>query len=331
MGYKISIVVPVYGVEQYLRRCLNSILNQTYTDIEVILVDDGSLDQSGQICEEYAALDSRIIVIHQKNQGLSAARTTGVDHATGEFIGFVDADDWCDTQMFQILYDAITVAEADMSVCGFQRAFGEEDMHPLNENPKVNVCTAESFMDLICMGTEENYMWNKLYRTEILRKQWQSFPKERFAEDMAILYRILSACHTIAICHVPCYYYFQNQAGICATKKASVYQSYLQTLSEMDAFYAMAEGRADNRPKAPIQFNRYRLFLLLRAYIELCRWQQYIHERDRQMEQEIWKHFCDAYRQIPLKNILCDPQSMKLLLVRWHLMKPLMRLMQSGK
>ena len=115
----ISIIVPVYKVEQYLRRCLDSVQNQIFTDWECILIDDGSPDNSGQICDEYAQKDERFRVIHQENAGVSAARNAGLDSAKGEWIGFVDSDDWIEPEMYQFLYTNAIDKKADVIICGY--------------------------------------------------------------------------------------------------------------------------------------------------------------------------------------------------------------------
>ena len=121
----ISVIVPVYKVEKYLRECVDSILAQTYTNLEIILVDDGSPDNCGKICDEYAQNDSRIKVIHQENGGLSAARNAGLDIATGKYIGFVDSDDYAELNMFEELHKRIIENNADLSICGVKK-FGME-------------------------------------------------------------------------------------------------------------------------------------------------------------------------------------------------------------
>ena len=115
---KISVIVPVYNVEKYLRKCIESILNQTFREFELILVDDGSTDSSGKICDEYALKDSRIKVIHKENGGASSARNAGLDVAKGEYIGFVDSDDWIEMDMYGELYRLIKENNTDISVCG---------------------------------------------------------------------------------------------------------------------------------------------------------------------------------------------------------------------
>lgn len=122
---ELSIIVPVYKVEPYLRRCLDSILAQTFRDFELILIDDGSPDNCGAICDEYAAKDSRIIVIHQKNQGVSAARNAGLDIARGTYLGFVDSDDWIEPEMYETMIATAKEKQVDVVVCGIN--YCEED------------------------------------------------------------------------------------------------------------------------------------------------------------------------------------------------------------
>ncbi|GMO37902.1 MAG: hypothetical protein Ta2B_17610 [Termitinemataceae bacterium] len=122
----ISVIIPVYNVEHYLRRCLDSVLAQTFTDFECILIDDGSPDKSPAICDEYAKKDSRFVVIHQANAGVSAARNAGLDIAQGEWITFVDSDDWIEPDMLRVLYQNAVKHQSDVSVCGVQRTDGTE-------------------------------------------------------------------------------------------------------------------------------------------------------------------------------------------------------------
>ncbi|MGL5904566.1 MAG: glycosyltransferase family 2 protein, partial [Cetobacterium sp.] len=117
MKPKISIIVPVYNAENYLEKCIDSVLNQTFRDFELILVNDGSLDSSGAICDEYSQKDKRIIVIHKKNGGQSSARNAGLDIVKGEYIGFVDSDDWIEPEMYEILYNNIFETHSDISIC----------------------------------------------------------------------------------------------------------------------------------------------------------------------------------------------------------------------
>ena len=134
----ISVIVPIFNVENYVRKCVDSILNQTFSDIEIILVDDGSTDASGRICDEYLSKDDRIRVIHKENGGLSDARNAGLDMCTGEYIGFVDGDDYIDGDMYELLYKNLIQYDADISMCRFRRIYNNR----IDDNGKDTIiCT----------------------------------------------------------------------------------------------------------------------------------------------------------------------------------------------
>ena len=133
----ISIIVPIYNVEKYLSRCINSVLSQTFPDFELLLIDDGSTDKSGYICDGYAQKDSRIKVFHIENGGVSAARNYGLDNARGEWITFVDADDWIDKDMYYKLYNEAILSEADIVICDFYIYY--------NQKPRL-ICQMSNFL-----------------------------------------------------------------------------------------------------------------------------------------------------------------------------------------
>ncbi len=162
----ISVIVPVYKVELYLDRCVESIVNQTYSNLEIILVDDGSPDNCPAMCDAWVAKDSRIRVIHKKNGGLSDARNAGMTVATGEYIAFVDSDDWLEIQMYQCLYEAMTMTDADIASCGARRVW--LDGKPAQELLAVNRdCVLEQEAAMVALITSNGLVqtvWNKLYR-----------------------------------------------------------------------------------------------------------------------------------------------------------------------
>lgn len=125
MNIMISVIVPIYNVEEYLPACIESILNQTYKDFEILLIDDGSTDNSGKICDKYAGKDKRCIVIHQQNKGLSGARNTGLDNVKGEYISFIDGDDYIHPQMFEILYKEIEKENYDFAMISHKKVFNK--------------------------------------------------------------------------------------------------------------------------------------------------------------------------------------------------------------
>lgn len=188
----ISIIVPVYNVEAYLDRCMESILKQTYERLEIILVDDGSTDSSGKKCDDYAKLDSRIKVIHKENGGLSDARNAGLELATGAYIGYVDSDDWIEPDMYERLYDACVENEAELAVC---RYFSEyQDRTEAGGTGRTVSLTRDELLNIYISGHDEyviyNSVWSKLFKRELVADM--IFPKGRNSED--IMYTTRAFC-----------------------------------------------------------------------------------------------------------------------------------------
>lgn len=146
MKERISVVVPVYNVEQYLEKCVNSIINQTYKNLEIILVDDGATDKSGKLCDELAKLDNRIMVYHKKNGGLSDARNYGVERATGDYIGFVDGDDYIDAEMYEKLYEAIKKENVDVAECNLKIIYSDR-VELFTEKKYYSVYTKQEYLE----------------------------------------------------------------------------------------------------------------------------------------------------------------------------------------
>lgn len=213
----ISVIVPVYNVENYLEKCVDSILNQTYKNLEIILVDDGSTDNCGKMCDEYAKKDGRIKVIHKQNGGLSDARNAGIDIAQGEFIGFIDSDDYIHLQMYEILYNAIIEANADVAKCDFKDVYANDD----NVFDNVDIIKSKVYtnQELITGYFFKDYIWEfaisacvKLYRKEIFNNL--RFPKGRLYEDYYIKYDILTRANKVVIVDQVLYYYFHRDGSI---------------------------------------------------------------------------------------------------------------------
>ena len=213
----ISVIVPVYNVEQYLRQCLDSIINQTYRNLEIILVDDGSTDSSGIICDEYAQIDDRIKVIHKENGGLSSARNAGLDVCTsgGDFIAFVDSDDWLEPDMYEILHNKIIEYKSDIVNCGYYREYKKH---------REKVAIGE---DSVYMGSdvvEKSYsspyvcyaVWFKLYRKALFDAV--RFPVGKNYEDMAIFFYTFEKAEKVLIISECLYHYRQRKSGIMAEK-----------------------------------------------------------------------------------------------------------------
>lgn len=211
----ISVIVPVYKVEKYLKRCIDSILAQTYCDFELILVDDGSPDQCGTICEDYAKKDKRIVVLHRRNGGLSIARNTGIEWAfvnsDSEYLTFIDSDDWIHPQYLELLFRAAEEKKVPVSICGFERLdkFDEKVMaHIVNFDSEQ--MDAETL--LVDHMWNFNYAWGKLYQ----RKYFENirYPEGKNFEDTFTTYKILFAAKQVVLIDKPLYFYFKNETGI---------------------------------------------------------------------------------------------------------------------
>ena len=210
---QISIIVPIYNVEKYLNRCVDSVLNQTFTDFDLILINDGSPDNSKKICDDYAEKDSRIHVIHKENGGLSDARNAGIDwafdHSDSEWLTFIDSDDWIHPRYLEALYDAVRNTGLSISSCGF--GITESD------DPSVDEAALQPVIRNTFDYFREQYVnaivaWGKLYRKEDFKTV--RYPKGKVHEDEFTTYKILFKYREIALIDQPLYAYFQNTAGI---------------------------------------------------------------------------------------------------------------------
>lgn len=199
----ISIIVPVYKVEAYLRRCLDSIVNQTYRNLEIILVDDGSPDNCPAICDEYAAKDSRVKVIHQKNAGVSAARNAGLDAAIGDYIAFVDSDDWIELDTYEVALSKLSNEKLDIVAFGYFCEFSDwSDVHKMvDEN---------DFIDNIMCCEEPPNVWRYLYRREIFNEL--RFEIGVLYEDILIIPDIFDRVQRFGL--VSKHFYHYNQENI---------------------------------------------------------------------------------------------------------------------
>lgn len=208
----VSIIVPVYNVEKYVGRCLQSLINQTYTHIEIIVINDGSTDNSLSVCDSYAAKDNRIKLITQENRGLSGARNTGLRHYTGEYVTFVDSDDWLHPQMIELLYDAIVRYECEMSLCESLRVSSDnisEKKHVVN---KCLFYNAELMMNYF-LDTSYTACWSRLFKRELVADLW--FPEGLNCEDFLYMYEAIRKIKKgVAVVEIPLYYYFDRPDSI---------------------------------------------------------------------------------------------------------------------
>ncbi len=220
---QVSVIVPVYKVEKYLAECVESIRSQTYKNIEIILVDDGSPDSCPVMCDAFALGDSRVRVIHKQNGGLSSARNAGLDVAAGEYICFVDSDDYISDDMVSVLYEAAKNADAEMALCSLERfGDGTQAGNYLKHMPfEDGVLTSDEVCDLLTSMYEACYAvaCNKLYKKSLF--DGLRFTEGRINEDEFIMHRLYMICSKVAVTVHPGYYY-RNAPDSITTSKWSI-------------------------------------------------------------------------------------------------------------
>lgn len=185
----ISVIVPIYNVQSYLKRCIDSICAQSYTNIEIILVDDGSPDDCWKICDEYKAQDDRIVVVHQKNQGLSGARNSGINIAKGRYLCFVDSDDYIEAKMIEVLYSNIKDYNADISCCGHKDIY-DSGHYKYNDKIEIDLFTAEDALKRFLYTNKVDVVaWNKMYKRELFDDV--RYEEGKLFEDHFTTYKLL--------------------------------------------------------------------------------------------------------------------------------------------
>ena len=216
MDEKISVIVPVYNVEQYLERCVDSIINQTYKNLEIILVNDGSTDNSGQLCDELAKRDSRIKVIHKENGGLSDARNVGIDVAEAELIGFIDSDDYIDEDMYELLINNLKAANADLSMCGHYDVYNNVPESQVSDKKKWELSPQEAIKMVMEAKILSVTAVNKLYKKSLFSEL--KFEIGKIAEDAFIMIKLLDKCNKIVATNEKKYYYVHRENSITTQK-----------------------------------------------------------------------------------------------------------------
>ncbi|MBO4862298.1 MAG: glycosyltransferase [Firmicutes bacterium] len=278
----ISIIVPVYNVQKYLRECLDSILAQTYSFLDIILIDDGSTDSSGEICDEYAQKDSRIRVFHTANQGISAARNYALDRISGQWVGFVDSDDWIEPDMFEKLLNAAIFGGTPIAACSrsidyvgsyttFDRSDSPAVLRTLNE-------IAEGYFTGRMLG---NVVWERIYRREVFDSGIR-FPVGRIYEDISISTAIITGGWTISYIPDLLYHYRQR-------KTSSVHDRGLKKWADnWDAVYEQMNALYDLVPG-------YRKYLIWNcAYAAGNIWEKSVRlrKKERKPYNDLYKEVC---------------------------------------
>ena len=226
----ISLIIPVYKVEKYLEKCIQSVINQTYENLQIILVDDGSPDNCGKICDEYAKKDHRIEVIHKSNGGLSDARNKGLEIAKGEYIGFVDSDDYIEADMYEVLYNLLKQYNADVSICNFYTVSQGKIAIKNAENGIKEYNRIEILKEVLLDNNIQSYAWNKLYKKELFDEI--KYPIGKKYEDIGTTFYLLEKCNKVVVTGKSEYYYINRQDSIVNNVTESTITDYIELIMQ---------------------------------------------------------------------------------------------------
>lgn len=274
MSLKVSVIVPIYKVEKYLTRCIESIRSQSYENLEIILVDDGSPDHCDKICDEYAMKDSRIQVIHKKNGGLSDARNAGMKIATGQIISFIDSDDWIEPDMLKDMVGMMNTHDSDIVVCGFYTTDGTVKHNSYITDQVFNYTPTEA-LEILCESRIiESHAWDKIYRREVL--EGIEFPKGKLYEDVFVMHSIFEKAKQITFIDHPYYNYYQRQGSILSERSL---QSYLDLKEGM-------EKRLKDLSSYPDSITEWVRFRLIRGIIDVFRIMAGLKKHDKVIESD---------------------------------------------
>ena len=247
---KVSVIIPVYNVEKFLDECVKSVCNQVLKDIEVLLIDDGSTDSSGVVCNKWRQRDERVKVICQPNQGVSAARNRGIEEAKGEWIAFIDSDDWIEPDYLQVLYENAVKKNADISICGFYFEYPDETVtrghfeKDMVFSGKEEVCQIQIQILAKNMSAIKNNSgdrigapWCKLYNANyIKRNQLEFIPNLRRSQDVVFNLYALEHAETIVYKNIPLYHYRINEESVCSKFSKQILENVNNYLREMQHF-----------------------------------------------------------------------------------------------
>ncbi|CDE24502.1 glycosyltransferase group 2 family protein [Clostridium sp. CAG:440] len=286
----ISIIVPIYNVEKYLNKCIESIVNQTYENIEIILIDDGSNDNSGIICDEYAKKDNRIIVVHKENGGVSSARNKGLKIAKGEWISFVDADDWIEQTFCQTLLNKVTQEQADIALCGYNR-ITDNRIEKINaNNQEVFLNSNEYLVKSLNPQTGFGFCHMKLIKKEVLKSI--SFNERiEVGEDALFNIQLSTYIKKAVFLKQPLYNYRINNQSVVKRYDENYANKYLKSMKIIEE-YIWQEYNEENEENIEIKQNYYNFV----AYHIMLIIVNYCYHPDNKM--------CNAQRKNMLKEVI---------------------------
>ena len=259
----ISVIVPIYNVEQYLDKCITSIVNQSYKNLEIILVDDGATDKCPDICDKWAIKDDRIVVIHKENGGLSDARNSGLNIAKGEYISFIDSDDWIDLNFYEVLYNSLLSNNAQISASEVLWVYDDHQKKEEYFYEKKIFSSEEALQTLIRGSGFYAIACNKLYKATVF--DGIRFPVGKLHEDEFVVYKLIDKAESLVLCKEVNYYYRQRQGSI--TKQWSI-----EHLDVLEAYFERSDFLKYNYPNLYIKDKVFLLLACIDFYKECQRY-----------------------------------------------------------
>lgn len=313
---KVSIIVPIYNVEKYLDRCMESLLNQTLEDIEIIMVDDGSPDNCPKMCDEYAKKDARIKVVHKKNGGLADARNAGLDVATGKYVAFVDSDDFVKTEMYEQLYDQAEKAKADTIYCGFYKYWSADNVKEFKNVQKTTIFEGNAVtklaIDFVSSPVNEKKdwkyemsVWHSIYSNDIIKKHHIRFRSEReiLSEDIVFQELYLPHAKKVVYLSEPYYYYCFNNGGSLTHAKYDS-SKYTRMIS---LYHCLCDLTRDRDPKCLraqrflIAYMRANVMGLIESHYSYRQTKEYLKEL---CNKEIWGHITYPINRLVIHSFI---------------------------
>lgn len=283
----ISVIVPIYNTEKYLKRCLESLINQDYKNLQIILVNDGSTDNSLKICNEYKNKDNRIVVIDKKHTGVSHTRNVGIENASGSYIGFVDSDDYIDNNMFKNLMIGIEKYNADISMCDLRETKNETDKNKSCKVQYIEMSKKQALEQLLYDKNIGNYMTVKLFKKALFEDL--KFPIGKLYEDISIAYKLFSKANNLVYIPIPMYHYYQRSESIVNNITRESIKEYLRAIFER--YY-------DLRTTAK-ELNLYSVYSIVNIVIKMSVWAIKIQDYEL-YNNEIYNYYCKVEKELNL-------------------------------
>ena len=281
---KISIIIPAYNVEKYISRCIDSVLKQTYSNLEIILVDDGSKDKSGHICDIYKEKDSRIKVIHKENGGLSDARNYGIREAQGEYIVFIDSDDYVDSNYIEELYNLVIKDNVDMAITS-HKIIGKKVKFKYEKSKFKEL--KEKILDRMLYDEDIDVSaWGKIYNKKLFKNV--EFPKGRLYEDAATFYKLVDQCDYISVNNIPTYNYVIRSNSISQNSFSIKKMDLIKSTEEMTEFIKNKYPNLINGCKRRLMF----------SYLSTLTQLTKSRKRNKAIEQQLFKYIKENRKEV---------------------------------